>query len=54
VCIFEGAVVILTLLRATQAVRFGGGKLALSKGTLNYLVIEQGEQAAKAALLGNY
>ncbi|KAI0739118.1 hypothetical protein C8Q80DRAFT_1275287 [Daedaleopsis nitida] len=42
VCVFEASATILTFLRSIQALRLGGGSVALKKHTLDYLIIEQG------------
>ena len=42
VCVFEWSATALTFARSMQALRFGGGPLALKRHTLDYLVVEQG------------
>ncbi|KAH9935206.1 uncharacterized protein BXZ73DRAFT_100593 [Epithele typhae] len=42
VCVFEATATILTFVRSIQALRFGGGAIALKRHTLDYLIVEQG------------
>ncbi|KAI0788238.1 hypothetical protein C8Q74DRAFT_1366994 [Fomes fomentarius] len=42
VCVFEASATLLTFFRSMQALKFGGGPLALRKHTLDYLIVEQG------------